>query len=99
MNRLVLDAQVVERRATRYTPAGLPAVDLSLLHESQLMENGQNRKVTLELRAVGIGDVARRLDKLSVGTHATFSGFLSAARNGKGSILHVTDFDIQTEQN
>ncbi|HEX6362976.1 MAG TPA: primosomal replication protein N, partial [Albitalea sp.] len=30
MNRLVLQAQLVERAAVRYTPAGLPALDLVL---------------------------------------------------------------------
>ncbi|MEO8805817.1 MAG: primosomal replication protein N, partial [Burkholderiaceae bacterium] len=29
MNRLVLTAQLLERGALRYTPAGLPALDLS----------------------------------------------------------------------
>jgi primosomal replication protein N len=32
MNRLVLQAQVLERKAMRYTPAGLPALDLRLAH-------------------------------------------------------------------
>ncbi|MEP7102565.1 MAG: primosomal replication protein N, partial [Burkholderiales bacterium] len=36
MNRLVLTAQLVERGALRYTPAGLPALDLSLKHESEV---------------------------------------------------------------
>jgi primosomal replication protein N len=36
MNRLVLQAQLVERGALRYTPAGIPALDLNLKHESQV---------------------------------------------------------------
>ena len=50
MNRLVLQAQLLERGAVRYTPAGLPALDLSLKHESQLTEAGQLRKVSVEIR-------------------------------------------------
>ena len=55
MNRLVLAAQLVERGALRYTPAGLPALDFELKHESELSEDGQPRKVSMEIRAVAIG--------------------------------------------
>jgi primosomal replication protein N len=33
MNRLVLAATLLERGVLRYTPAGLPALDLVLKHE------------------------------------------------------------------
>ena len=45
MNRLVLQAQLVEKGAVRYTPAGLAAFDLSLKHESQVSQAGAPRKV------------------------------------------------------
>ncbi|MCH2240654.1 MAG: primosomal replication protein N [Aquabacterium sp.] len=93
MNRLVLSAQVIERRATRYTPAGLPAADLTLRHESQLTEDGTARKVTVELRAIGIGSIAERLARLAVGEAAGFAGFLSAQRNGRGVLFHITEFE------
>ena len=96
MNRLVLSAQVIERRATRYTPAGLPAADLTLRHESQLTEDGSARKVTVELRAIGIGDIAARLARLAVGESAGFAGFLSAQRNGRGVLFHITEFEPST---
>ena len=52
MNRLILSAELVERGATRYTPAGLPALDLSLKHESEVIEDKQPRKLVLTMRAV-----------------------------------------------
>ncbi|KQU66089.1 MULTISPECIES: primosomal replication protein N [unclassified Rhizobacter] len=93
MNRLVLAAQVVERGAMRYTPAGLPAFDLSLKHESQVSESGQVRRVSLEIRAVAIGDITRRLQALPIGSTGTFAGFLSAMRSGRGTLFHVTEFE------
>lgn len=93
MNRVVLQAQVVERGPMRYTPAGLPALDLSLKHESQVTEAGLPRKVSLEMRAVGIGAVAERVAKLAVGDTAGFAGFLGPSRNGKGVLLHITEFE------
>jgi len=88
----VLAARLVERRALRYTPAGLPALDFELKHESQLSEDGQPRKVALQLRAVAIGRIAEPLTALALGSEGQFAGFLAAARNGRGLLFHVTEF-------
>ena len=93
MNRVVLQAQVVERGPVRCTPAGLPALDLSLRHESQVTEAGHPRKVSMEMRAVGVGAVAERIARLAVGDTAGFAGFLGPGRNGKGVLLHITELD------
>jgi len=90
VNQLVLHAQLLELGLVRYTPAGLMALDLSLKHESQVQEAGKPRKVSMELKAVVIGDLAKRLQALGVGGTALFSGFLSNQRNGRGTIFHVT---------
>ena len=90
MNRLVLSAQLVERGALRYTPAGLPALDLSLKHESEVSEDGQPRKVSLEMRALAIGEVTQAVATLALGSTGLFGGFLAAARNGRGLRFHVT---------
>ena len=90
MNRLVLQAQLVERAAVRYTPAGLPALDVTLKHESEVSEDGRNRKVSLEIRAVAIGAITRQLEPMAVGSQAQFAGFLAATRNGRGLVFHVT---------
>jgi len=93
VNRLVLAAQLLERRALRYTPAGLPALDFELKHESELSEDGQPRKVSLQLRAVAIGGIVQPLAALELGSAGSFGGFLAAARNGRGLLFHVTDFE------
>jgi primosomal replication protein N len=94
MNRVVLSATLVGRGAMRYTPAGLPACDLSLKHESSTLEAGHPRKVSLEMRAVAIGGVAEHLGRLELGAAGTFAGFLTNQRNGKGAVLHVTEFEL-----
>ena len=91
MNRLVLQAQLVERRGLRYTPAGLPALDFSLRHASEQVEAGHPRKVAVELRAVAIGEVTRTLNVLDVGAERGFAGFVGAQRNGRGVVFHVTE--------
>ena len=91
MNRLILAARLVERGTTRYTPAGLPALDMSLKHESEVKEDGQRRQVSFETRAVAIGRITDRVASLALGQGATFTGFLAAARNGRGLVFHLTD--------
>jgi len=93
MNRLLLQAQLVERSALRWTPAGTPACDFGLRHESQAAEAGQPRRVALELRAVALGELAPRIGRLALGTQAGFAGFLASARNGRGVVFHVTALD------
>ena len=91
MNRLVLQAQLIERGALRYTPAGIPALDLRLQHASEQTEAGHPRKVALELRAVAIGEITRSVLPLDIGTERGFAGFVSAQRNGRGVVFHVTE--------
>jgi primosomal replication protein N len=94
MNRLLLSAQLVERAALRYTPAGLPALDVALKHESELTEDGQPRKVSMEMTAVAIGEVTRVLAAMSLGDAAVFAGFITSARNGRGLRFHITQVDL-----
>ncbi|HJV63570.1 MAG TPA: primosomal replication protein N [Albitalea sp.] len=93
MNRLVLKAQLVERGAVRYTPAGLPALDMSLKHESEVTQDGQPRKVSMEIRARAIGEITHRLLGLEIGSTHGFAGFLGSQRNGRGIVFHVTELD------
>jgi primosomal replication protein N len=93
MNRLVLTAQLAERGAVRFTPAGLPALDLSLKHESEVTQDGQPRKVSVEIKARAIGEITQRLAGLDIGSIHGFAGFLGSQRNGRGVVFHVTELD------
>ena len=85
-------ACVAEQAALRYTPAGLPALDLILEHASEVEEAGQIRKVQLKLRALAFGSLAERLVKQAVGSVWTFKGFLATPRQGKSVVLHIQEF-------
>jgi primosomal replication protein N len=90
LNRLLLSARIVERGALRYTPAGIAALDFELAHESTLSEDQQARKVSLQLRAVALGEVTASLAALPLGSDGVFAGFLAGSRNGRGVVFHVT---------
>ena len=79
----------------RYTPAGLPALDLGLKHESEVTEDGQPRKVSMEMRAVAIGAITQELLPLELGTECLYAGFLTSTRNGRGLLFHITSVEPQ----
>ena len=91
-NQLLLMASVVALDALRYTPAGLPALNVKLEHESSLMEAGQARAVKAAIKAVAFGTVAERLAKQAIGSVWSFKGFLATPLNGKHVVYHLQDF-------
>ena len=94
VNRLTFDALLTERGDLRYTPAGMPAIDCSLHHQSMQAEAGGERKVECELFAVAFGDVARRLAAMPVGSAVSCEGFLARRyRTGITMALHITHLD------
>ena len=92
MNQLALSARIAQASALRYTPAGLPALDFSLEHESEVVEAGQPRQVKVAIRAVAFGSIAETLGRQPIGTSWRFTGFLATPRNGKHPVLHIQSF-------
>ena len=97
MNRFLLAATLVQRSALRYTPAGLPALDLALKHESTVSEDGQPRRVSMEMRAVAIGAVTQPLAAMAMGQGGSFARFITSTRNGRGLLFHITSVDAASE--
>ena len=92
MNQTTLTARISEISALRHTPAGIPAIDLLLEHESQQTEAGQARQVKVAVKAVAFGATAEALKAQQMGTQWRFDGFLAAARGGKHPVLHIQSF-------
>ena len=92
MNQTILSPRIAEASALRYTPAGLPAIDLTLAHESEALEAGSRRQVRMEIRAVAFGTDAETLARQAVGSGFRFAGFLAAPRHGKHPVLHIQSF-------
>ncbi|MEW6693435.1 Primosomal replication protein N [Tepidimonas thermarum] len=92
VNRLELVATLAQCAPMRYTPAGIPALDLWLEHASEQVEAGYPRQVALRLKAVAFGAQAERLAAQALGTALWWTGFMSSARRGNGVVFHVQDF-------
>lgn len=97
-NAVRLGGRIVERQPLRFTPAGIPIVQLRLEHRSRLHEAGIERDVQAEVPATAAGPVARRIEPLPLGTLVEAGGFLARrGRNGRSFILHITEFEIIEE--
>jgi primosomal replication protein N len=92
VNQTILSARIAEAKPLRYTPAGLPALDLTLEHASEALEAGQRREVKVEIRAVAFGADAETLARQAIGSGFRFTGFLAAFRHGKHPVLHIQSF-------
>jgi len=92
VNHVVLTACIAELSALRYTPAGLPALNLRLEHESSVEEAGQARQVKAAVKAVALGAMAERIGKQAIGSAWKFTGFLATPRNGKHVVFHIQEF-------
>jgi primosomal replication protein N len=91
-NRLILTARIASVSDLRYTPAGVPALDLELQHESQQSEAQVPRTVQLSIKAVVFGELTQRLQALDLTQAVHFKGFLVSPRYGKSVTFHVQDF-------
>ena len=92
MNQTILSARIAEAKPLRYTPAGLPVIDLRLEHESEALEAGTTRQVKVEIRAIAFGADAETLARQAIGSAFRFTGFLAAPRHGKHPVLHIQSF-------
>jgi primosomal replication protein N len=94
LNEVRLTARIAEAKPLRYTPAGIPALNLVLEHESEIIEGGVARQVRLTLRAVAFGPLAQSHCQAELGKSLRFSGFMVNAKTSKSIVLHIQD--IQT---
>ena len=91
-NCLVQTACIAERDALRFTPAGVPALNLKLEHASSIQEAGQARQVKAAVKAVALGTNAERLASQAIGSIWKFTGFLASPRHGKYVVFHIQEF-------
>ena len=92
-NFVKLTARIAEASPLRYTPAGIPALNLVLEHESDVEEAGVTRQVKLTVRAVAFGALAEVSAKSELGKLQLFTGFLINARTSKSIVFHIQDIN------
>jgi primosomal replication protein N len=91
-NHLDLTASVLEIESLRYTPSGVPAVNIRLEHTSEINEASQLRTVKVTVKSVAFGATAERLVKQDVGSSWNFKGFLATPKGAKNIVFHIQEF-------
>jgi primosomal replication protein N len=98
VNHVELTACIAEASPLRYTPAGIPAANFVLVHESDMLEAGVTRQVKLTVKAVAFGALAEQTGPLPLGKPFRFTGFLVNARGSKSVVFHIQTFIQVSEQ-
>jgi len=94
-NLTQLSGRLLERGALRYTPAGIPAIDFRIAHESEQVEAGSSRKVECEVACVALGAEATRLAQWQVDGVVHLTGFLAArSLKNRAPVLHVNKMEF-----
>ena len=94
-NQVTLSGTLVELGALRYTPAGVPAVEFRIRHESSKSEAGAERKVIAEISALAFDKVALQIASAGLGSALRAQGFLAAKSQRSAKIvLHVTNIEF-----
>jgi len=90
-NQLRITACITEAKPLRYTPAGLPALDLLLEHSSTIVQDQHTRQVQAKVKAIAVGALAETLARQTIGSCWNFSGFVSSPR-GHSLLFHIQAF-------
>jgi primosomal replication protein N len=93
VNHIELTARIAELSPLRYTPAGVPATNLVLDHESEQLEAGTPRQVRLSIKAVTFGILAEQASRLDLSQAFRFRGFLASARTNKSVVFHIQELN------
>jgi primosomal replication protein N len=99
VNQIELTGQLIGRDALRYTPAGIPLLNVKLAHQSEPTEAGMKRNVAFEIDVLIAGELAVSADRLTLGQTLNVGGFLAPRRRqSKTLLLHCTAYRVIREQ-
>ncbi len=91
----MLSGQIVTVDPLRYTPAGIPALNLTLGHRSIQVEAGMEREVECEVPVMVLGDQAQQAARCKVGDGLKVQGFLARkSRNSSYLVLHANRIEL-----
>ncbi len=90
MNQVGLRASLVEIQPLRYTPAGVPVIEMQLEHAGEVIEAGKARRINMTLTALAMGELAYQLAAQPLGSELEVFGFLAPTRKGSSRLrLHL----------
>lgn len=96
MNWLTISGEITYVEPLRYTPAGVPVVEATLLHRSKQIIGQAERGVECELTVQASGELAIRLAGQATGTRVRLVGALNR-RSVRSSKLMLILNELEKE--
>jgi len=93
-NLLVIQGELLKVEELRFTPAGIPILNVVIGHLSEQVEAGMKRRVECEVNAMIMGELAKTCQTLTAGTAVKAAGFL-AKRGFKSTqlVMHINKLE------
>lgn len=92
-NRVQLSATVVAIAELRYTPAGVAVLEVGLAHHGEAIEAGAVRALEFTCDAIALGEAARRLARVRLGSRVNVTGFIAPrAKRSTRWVIHINEF-------
>jgi primosomal replication protein N len=60
-----------------------------------VIEAGERRKVSVELRGKAIGEITQKILAAELGALHAFAGFIGSQRNGRGVVFHIQAIELK----
>jgi primosomal replication protein N len=95
-NQVVVSGELIALESLRYTPAGVPRVELKLRHDSRQPEAGGLRQVQCEISALAFAEAAEKVAGFAVGQTVRVRGFLAQrSMRNRQLVLHINDIILE----
>jgi primosomal replication protein N len=89
LNDYSLFGEIIHLETVRFTPAGIPVLNLRIRNESEQNEAGLKRIINVDIESVVIGELASY--DLEVGNKFSFFGFFDKrSKKSNHLVFHVT---------
>lgn len=93
-NQLLLTGTLAQLEALRYTPAGVPLIECRIRHESKQIEANSERMVQVEIPAIAIGEMARKVSQLNLAQPLRVTGFIAQkSQKSQQIVLHICSLE------
>lgn len=94
-NHCEIEGELVACEVLRYTPAGVPRMEMRLHHRSEQQEAGVCRQLQCEIPLLAFGDVAVAASRIAAGQRVRVQGFLAQRSQRIAQlVLHVNDIQL-----
>lgn len=93
LNSVELEGELEKKEALRYSLAGVPILEFTIRYKGIVQEGGAERVLNFSAAAMAVGETAKKVSELELGSERIFKGFVSttSVRSSK-LILHITEY-------